>query len=100
MESGNTKKRRYKGTLDYLFPGGTLQAAEFAAVKTAINKVIVAESEYQGADAATVTLGMTPEQVEAVLGKPSKVVDLGGKNILVYPDIKITFVDGKVSDVQ
>lgn len=100
VEDGNTRKRRYKGTLDYIFPGGTLQATDFAAVKTAINKVIVAESEYQSADAATVTLGMTPEQVERVLGKPSKIVDLGSKKIFVYPDIKITFVDGKVSDVQ
>ena len=100
VESGNTKKRRYKGTLDYLFPGGTLQNADFATVKTAINKAIVAENEYQGAAAPTVTLGMTPEQVESVLGKPSKVVDLGSKKIFVYTDMKVTFVDGKVSDVQ
>ena len=49
---------------------------------------------------ATVTLGMSPEQVEGVLGKPSKIVDLGSKKIFVYSDMKVTFVDGKVSDVQ
>ena len=43
---------------------------------------------------------MTPEQVEAALGKPDKKVNLGAKQIYVYKDMKITFKDGKVSDVQ
>jgi hypothetical protein len=33
-------------------------------------------------------------------GKPDKVIDLGAKKIYVYKDLKITFMDGKVSDVQ
>jgi hypothetical protein len=100
VEGGNTAMRRYKGSLDYLFPGGYLQTADFGDVKKAVNAAIVAESEYQDAGAATVVLGMTPAQVESVLGKPSKVVDLGNKKIFVYSDIKITFMDGKVADVQ
>jgi len=99
-EAGNTATRRYKGTLDYYFPGGYLETAEFAEVKTTINKALVAVSEYQEAPPATVSLGMTPEQVEGVLGKPSKIVDLGSKKIFVYADIKVTFVDGKVADVE
>ncbi|HKR83399.1 MAG TPA: hypothetical protein VJS37_04440 [Terriglobales bacterium] len=100
VEGGNTTTRRYKGSLDYFFPGGYLPTADFADVKKAINAAIVAESEYQDAGAATVSLGMTPAEVESVLGKPSKVVDLGNKKIFVYADIKITFMDGKVADVQ
>jgi len=100
LESGNTTMRRYKGSLDYFFPGGYLQSADFAEVKKAINAVVVAESEYQDAGAATVSLGMTPAQVESVLGKPSKIVDLGSKKMFVYSDMKVTFVDGKVTDVQ
>jgi hypothetical protein len=100
VERGNTTTRRYKGSLDYFFPGGHLQTAKFEEVKKAINAAIVAESEYQDAGAATVSLGMSPTEVESVLGKPSKVVDLGSKKIYVYSDIKITFVDGKVADVQ
>ena len=45
-------------------------------------------------------LGQTTDQVVAGLGQPDKVVDLGGKKIYVYKDLKITFVDGRVSDVQ
>jgi hypothetical protein len=49
----------------------------------------------------TLRLGMTPEQVEAVQGgKPQKVIDLGSKKTYVYPDMKIIFVDGKVTDIQ
>jgi hypothetical protein len=44
--------------------------------------------------------GQTPAQVEAALGQPDKTVDLGSKKIWVYKDLKVTFVNGKVSDVQ
>jgi hypothetical protein len=49
---------------------------------------------------ARIELGQTLEQVQAILGKPDKVVDLGSKKIYLYKDLKITFVDGQVSDVQ
>jgi hypothetical protein len=45
-------------------------------------------------------LGQTTDQVVSGLGQPDKVVDLGSKKIYVYKDLKITFVDGRVSDVQ
>jgi hypothetical protein len=45
-------------------------------------------------------LGQTTDQVVAGLGQPDKVVDLGRKKIYIYKDLKITFVDGRVSDVQ
>ena len=44
--------------------------------------------------------GMTPDQVEAAMGKPEKKVNLGPKQIYVYKDLKVTFLNGKVSDVQ
>ena len=44
--------------------------------------------------------GQTPEQVKAALGPPEKVVNLGAKQLYVYHDIKVTFLNGKVSDVQ
>jgi hypothetical protein len=47
-----------------------------------------------------IELGQTLEQVQAILGRPDKVVDLGAKKIYLYKDLKITFVDGLVSDVQ
>jgi len=48
----------------------------------------------------TVQLGMTLDQVVAILGKPDKIFDLGAKKIYVYKDVKVTFMNGKVSDVQ
>src|SRR5713226_4634558 len=44
--------------------------------------------------------GQTPDQVKAALGPPEKIVNLGAKQIYVYKDLKVTFVNGKVSDVQ
>jgi hypothetical protein len=44
--------------------------------------------------------GQTPDQVKAAIGTPDKIVNLGTKQIYVYKDIKVTFVNGKVSDVQ
>jgi hypothetical protein len=45
-------------------------------------------------------LGQTVEQVTGALGQPKNIVDLGAKKIYVFKDMKITFKDGKVSDVQ
>jgi hypothetical protein len=38
--------------------------------------------------------------VIASLGQPQKIVQLGAKEIDYYPDMKVTFLNGKVSDVQ
>jgi len=43
---------------------------------------------------------MTIDQVQASLGQPSKVVNLGPKQIYVYKDLKVTFLNGRVVDVQ
>lgn len=43
---------------------------------------------------------MSPDEVKTSLGNPDKVVDLGYKQIFVYKDMKIVFMDGKISDVQ
>jgi hypothetical protein len=48
----------------------------------------------------TITLGQTLDQVVAAFGQPTQVVDLGSKRIYVYPNLKVTFTDGAVSDVQ
>ncbi len=44
--------------------------------------------------------GQTTDQVQSALGKPDKIVNLGSRQIYVYKDLKVTFVNGKVSDVQ
>jgi len=49
---------------------------------------------------AEIALGQTIEQVEAALGPPKTKLDAGAKKIYVYKDMKITFKDGKVADIQ
>jgi hypothetical protein len=48
----------------------------------------------------TISLGMSIAEVESALGRPRNTVDLGAKTIYVYKDLKITFLKGRVSDVQ
>ena len=48
----------------------------------------------------TVSLGQTTDQVQGILGQPKSIMDLGAKKIYIYPKLKITFKDGKVSDVE
>ena len=48
----------------------------------------------------TIGLGQTIDEVTGILGQPKSVVDLGAKKIYVYPDMKVTFNNGKVTDVQ
>jgi hypothetical protein len=53
-----------------------------------------------GAPPPTLTLGLSTDQVTGMLGAPKQIVDLGAKKIYVYKDMKVTFNDGKVSDIQ
>jgi hypothetical protein len=59
-----------------------------------------APQEQPPAEPASIEKGQSPDQVQAALGKPDKIVNLGSKQIYVYKDLKVTFVNGKVSDVQ
>ena len=58
------------------------------------------QAQPEQAEPQTIQMGMTTDQVQAALGKPDKIVNLGAKQIYVYKDLKVTFKDGKVSDVQ
>jgi hypothetical protein len=59
-----------------------------------------ADSGVPSTEPAEISLGQTISEVEAILGKPKQIVNLGAKKMYVYPSMKITFVNGKVSDVQ
>jgi mono/diheme cytochrome c family protein len=48
----------------------------------------------------TVAIGQTEDQVIASFGPPMRVAKLGVKEILYYKDMKVTFIKGKVSDVE
>jgi hypothetical protein len=48
----------------------------------------------------SIGVGQTIDQVVAAMGKPKSIVDLGAKKIYVYPDIKVTFVNGKMTTAE
>ena len=52
------------------------------------------------AGTAIVTMGQTTDQVVSILGPPKQIFDLGAKKLYMYKDMKIIFMDGRVSDVQ
>jgi hypothetical protein len=110
-----------KGQVIFQFAKGYLETAGAPAVEDAIGQVFAiggddqqqsqvgqqqggqdqaAAQDQQQAEPAQVQLGMTTDQVQAALGKPEKMFNLGAKQIYVYKDVKVTFVNGKVSDVQ
>jgi hypothetical protein len=48
----------------------------------------------------TIALGQTTDQVTASFGQPQRIAKLGAKAIYYYKDMKVTFTNGKVSNVQ
>ena len=49
---------------------------------------------------ATIAIGQTKAQVTAAFGQPTKTTKVGTKEVYTYPDMKVTFTNGKVSDVE
>jgi hypothetical protein len=118
----------YKGEVDFQFAAGYLEKADPSKVEDTIGEVFALDTSTAAAPAAaappdqpaaappdqpaaaqpppapaapaSIELGQTTDQVVAALGQPDKVVKLGTKQIYVYKDLKVTFVNGKVTDVQ
>ena len=112
----------YKSEVDFQFAKGYLETADVSKVEDTIGEVFAIDTSNSGSEAqqpaaqpeqpaqaqpapaqappASIQLGQTIDEVVAVLGQPEKMVNLGSKQIYVYKDLKVTFVKGKVSDVQ
>jgi hypothetical protein len=117
-----------KAQVVFQFPKGTLANASAGQVEDVIGQLLSISSDdaqqgggqggndQQGGDQGAaqapaqqqapppepqqIEKGQTPDQVKAALGNPDKIVNLGTKQIYVYKDLKVTFINGKVSDVQ
>jgi hypothetical protein len=48
----------------------------------------------------TITIGESSTQVLQAMGMPQQMIDLGKKKTFIYKNMKVIFVDDKVSDVQ
>ena len=94
------------GTIDTPFAQGSQPDANVATdLTSASQEADRAEQQAvsQAPDAGptpTLTLGLSIDQVKSIQGEPQKIVDLGSKQIYMYKDLKITFSDGKVIDIQ
>jgi hypothetical protein len=59
-----------------------------------------AQQQAPQAEPQSIEKGQTTDQVKAALGNPDKIITVGPKQIYLYKDLKVTFLNGKVSDVQ
>ena len=112
---------RYYSTLKFIYPkGSTPSADQMLSTVAEVFKVQQDDdsaksdnggnqqqgaaagdaSQQQAAAPATVQIGQTPDDVVGILGQPEKIVNLGAKQIYVYKDLKVTFMNGKVTDAQ
>jgi len=48
----------------------------------------------------TIDLGQTKDMVIATCGQPLRIARLGEKEIFYYKDMKVTFINGAVSNVE
>jgi hypothetical protein len=58
------------------------------------------QGQQQQQQPQSIQMGMTMDQVTAAMGQPEKTVNLGPKQIYVYKDLKVIFINGRVADVQ
>jgi hypothetical protein len=109
----------YKAQVVFQFPKGYVASADAGQLADMINQVLPVDGGAGGGQApaadtqpapqqnnapptapAKIEIGQTPEQVKAILGEPDQVFDGGPKQIFIYKNLKVTFVKGKVTDVQ
>ena len=106
-EHGSSKPIRYKALLNFGrgFDGMTVDEVDKKLAGVIAPDSYLAAQTKAAEDAAkapkTAKLGMSQQEVISALGQPSKILSLGeDKTILVYPDVKITLVKDKVTDMQ
>jgi hypothetical protein len=79
------------------------QAKEADASEQEVTKDVAAAPAGAPAAAAgpvNIAVGASIDSVTAALGNPVRIIDLGAKKIYSYKDMKIIFMNGKVTDVQ
>ena len=76
--------------------------ASTQAESDALNQAQQAAPANSGASTVNISLGMSIDDVVAVMGKPDRIADLGSKKTYFYTsaNMKVIFTDGKVTDVQ
>lgn len=99
-KDGRTQSQPFFAIVHYDFDRDSLRTADVPSLKKAISAILATGDQVAAVNQKTIELGQTIEQVEATFGKPLTVIKLGDKVIYTYKDIKVTFIKGKVADVQ
>ena len=89
---------RYRAELNVKLPG--LETMSPEDVKKIIDTVIADPAAALAVESKNIKIGMSPDEVKKSLGNPDKIVDLGPKQIFIYKDMKVVFLNSQVSDVQ
>lgn len=95
---GSTKEMRYKALLVLQFEPTALQSMNADQVFQSATSVFTTKDEASAPK--SLKLGLTRAEVEAMVGKPDRILDLGERITYVYKDLRVVFVDGKVTDLQ
>ena len=95
---GDGQGTRYRAELNIKLPG--LDTMTPDDVKKTIDTVITDPTTASAVESKTIKLGMSPDEVKRSLGNPDKIVDLGPKQVFIYKDMKVVFLNSQVSDVQ
>lgn len=95
---GTTISDRYTVYVKFAFDRAVLSTSDVASLQNTIGEFLKLEAEATAPK--TIALGQTFAEVEAILGKPTTIIDLGARKTYVYPNMRVIFTDGKVSDVQ
>jgi len=123
--NGVNQQSSFKSMVSFEFAKGSLATPDPAQIENTIGQVLSIDNSSNGGQQPqdssaqqqgqqqqppeqqapppqppTIQLGQTVDQVQAVLGQPDKIVNLGAKLIYVYKDLKVTFMNGKVADAQ
>ena len=104
---------RYASTLKFPYARGQTPSAD--QVLATVAEVIKIDGDSGGSQDAeqqaaaeapaaaptkTIALGQSKDQVVQSFGQPTKVVQLGAKEIDYYSDMKVTFTNNKVTNVE
>jgi hypothetical protein len=95
---GDGQGTRYRAELNVKLPG--LETMSTDDVKKTLDTALTDPATASAVESKTIKLGMSPDEVKKSLGNPDKIVDLGAKQIYVYKDMKVVFLNSQVSDVQ
>jgi len=98
---------RYRASLRFELPKGSTASSDLAQIQPIIEQVFEikpASDQNAVAPAGPPTpidiVGQTRDRVVSLLGRPRAIIRAGTREVYLYADVKLTFVNGKVTDAQ